>query len=110
MTATHTDNLVIKGVEFAPGKAQWINIGKIFKDNYGGIFIQLNAAYLSSQLNHIANPDRKQFIVGSVFPVKDYPAQSINPIEQNTKRPPQNVYKHPASKPPLDDFEDDIPF
>ena len=93
---THLANLAVKIGEYESNgqkKNRYLRIGRVMPGKDGGKFILLDACYLSMQLFALANKDRKESIVVSIFDEKPKDAQGGAPAGET---PPMN--------------DDDIPF
>lgn len=72
--SAHLANLAVKIGEYESNgqkKNRYLRIGRIMPGRDGGKFILLDAAFVSMQLFALANKDRRESIVVSIFEEKD---------------------------------------
>lgn len=90
----HLANLAVKIGEYEVNgvrKNRYLRIGRLMPGKDGGQFILLDTCFLSMQLFALANKDRRESIVVSIFEEKEKEGQG-----------------GAAEQPPLSD--DDVPF
>mgnify|MGYP006437583393 CR=1 FL=1 len=77
-------------------KGRWQNVGALMKGDDGGEFVILQRWFNPAG---IANPENRESLLLSCFQVRD------NEGSSGSNQPPQ-----PSQPPPVEDFDDDIPF
>jgi hypothetical protein len=77
-------------------KGRWKTLGELITKDDGGMFVKLDATILSMQVFALANKERNDHILASLFSDDDKPASASTP-------PSAPATGHPA-------FEDDTPF